>query len=417
MEPLTTTANKWTFIQRIFFFFFFVYFVLFCFPFPFDSFEFSMPVAKPFHNFKNWLIPNVGKYFFGIKTPFEEASEITYWLVHMFSIFLLSLLITAIWTVFDRKRLNYEKLEKWLLLYLRFYLAFVMFTYGMHKVFPMQGGFITVSSLEKPIGMLVPADLHWKFLAYSNAYKIFSGLIEMAGGLLILWRRTATLGALILMGVLSIVVVLNFCFDINMKFPSLHYLLITLIILWKDRQRLVNLFILNRPTVPQVYVPLIRSPKWSRVLSVFLISLVICKLYQKTEINNKHWKSVSAFDKRPLYGIYTTDYFIRGIDTTLPLQSDSLRWKKITIETETYWGPPRVYIHLSTDSIISSQVQIDTIQKTIQFEIMKDSLKLNWSKPDSNHLFFSGKWKHDFIQVMMKKYDLNNYPLHREKFK
>jgi hypothetical protein len=140
----------------------------------------------------------------------------------------------------------------------------------------------------------------------------------------------------------------------------------------------------------------------------------VCRLYQLTERNNANWKRVSNFSQKPLYGTYTTEYFIRGIDTMPALQTDSLRWKKITIET--IWDVPRVYIHLSTDSVISSRAQIDTVQKTIQFEIKKDSLKLNWSSPDSNHLFFSGKWKNDSIKVLMKKYDLNNYPLQREKF-
>ena len=186
MELLATTAYKWTFTQKIFFRFLFTYFVLFFFPFPFDSFEFSRPVAIPFHDFKSWLISIVGKYLFAIKGPLENASEVTYWSVFIFSFFLLSLLITIIWSVLDRKRVNYEKMEQWLLLYLRYYLAFVMFTYSLHKVFPMQGGFISVSVLEKPIGMLEPADLHWTFLAYSDGYRIFTGFIELAGGLLIL---------------------------------------------------------------------------------------------------------------------------------------------------------------------------------------------------------------------------------------
>jgi len=122
---------------------------------------------------------------------------------------------------------------------------------------------------------------------------------------------------------------------------------------------------------------------------------------------------MSVFDKRPLYGMYTTDYFIRGADTIPPLQTDSLRWKKITIDGVLF---QRIYVHLSNDDIISNTVRIDTVQQTIQFQIKKDSLTLNWSRPDSNHLFFSGKWKNDSMKVLMKKYDLNNYPLHREKF-
>ena len=41
---------------------------------------------------------------------------------------------------------------------------------------------------------------------------------------------------------------------------------------------------------------------------------------------------------------------------------------------------------------------------------------MTWSFPDSNHLFLAGNWKGDSIKVMMKKYDLNNYPLHGAKF-
>lgn len=147
---------------------------------------------------------------------------------------------------------------------------------------------------------------------------------------------------------------------------------------------------------------------------MFLITLVVWMLYQHISWNNSNWKRRSTFSQRPLYGIYTTDYFIRGADTTLPLQTDSLRWKKITVAGVV---SPQIYIHLSTDSVMSSPVQIDTVQKTIQFEIKKDTIMMNWSCPDSNYLFFSGKWKNDSIKVMMKKYDLNNYPLYREKFK
>ena len=412
MESLTAATNKWTFTQKIFFRFFFVYFVLYCFPFPFGGFGFTSYEGEPIAHFIDWLSDLTGQYFFGITMEsLDDLPEILSWLIYITCLLLLSFLVTLIWTVLDRKRHNYEKLDQWFMLYLRFFLAFVMLSYGMHKIFPLQGGFITASTLEKPIGMLDPANLQWTFLAYSKAYKIFGGLSEMIGGLLILWRRTATLGTMILMGVLSVVVMLNFCFDIIVKFPSVHYLFIALIILWRDRWRLSNLFILNRPTAPEVYTPFMKSPKWSMLLSIFLTFLVICKLYQTINKNHSDWKRYSTYAQRPLYGMYTTEYFIREADTTLPLQSDSLRWKKITIDSRV---SPLAFIHLSTDSVIRSQAHIDTIQKTIQFEIKKDTIKMTYSLPDLTHLFLVGKWKTDSIKVMMKKYDLNNYPLYRE---
>ena len=417
MEPLITTTNKWTFTQKIFFRFFFVYFVLYCFPFPIVSFQLTQPVTYPFMTFMEWLVPKVGQLFFNWEINNSRfgfrLADGAFGLMYIFINLVLASLIAALWSITDKKRLNYEKLNSWFLLYIRYYLAFGMFEYGMNKIFPGQGGFITASVLERPMGMMDAAALQWKFLAYSNAYKIFAGLGEVLGGILILWRRTATFGAILLAGVLSVVVMLNFCFGIGVKFSSLHYLFITLIVLWNDRKRLLNVLLLNKPTTPVNYTSLIHSPVWSRLFSAFLIVLVVCRLYQLVERNNKYWKQASLFDKKPLYGIYTTDYFIRSTDTTLPLQTDSLRWKKITIDGLLF---PRIYVHLSTDTVISNVVRIDTLQKTIQFEIKKDSLRLSWTCPDSNHLFFSGKWKNDSIKVMMKKYDLNNYPLYREKF-
>ena len=368
--------------------------------------------------FMEWIVPKVGRLFFNWEIENSRfafrLADSAFGVVCLFINLVFALLITLFWSIADRRRVNYEKLNVWFLLYIRYYLAFTLLSYGMNKVFPLQGGFITASVLEKPFGMIDPTELQWKFLAYSNAYKIFTGLGEVIGALLILWRRTATLGAMLLVVVLSIVVMLNFCFGIGVKISSLHYLFIAFLITWNDRKRLLNLFLLNRSAVPVNYTPLIRSFFWSRMFSVFLIFLVVCRLYQLTDRNNTNWKRVSNFSQKPLYGTYITEYFIRGIDTMPALQTDSLRWKKITIET--IWDVPRVYLHLSTDSIISSQAKIDTAQRTIHFEIKRDTLTMTWSLPDSTHLFLVGKWKEDSIKVMMKKYDLNNYPLNREKF-
>jgi hypothetical protein len=418
MEQLTAVANKWTLTEKMLFRFFFVYFVLYCFPFPVITFQFTQPLTYPFMGFMEWLVPKVGILFFNWEIENSRfafrLADSGFGIIYLFINLVLALLITLLWSIADRRRINYERLNEWFLLYIRYYLAFTILEYGINKVIPVQGGFITASVLEKPLGMMNAAMLQWKFLAYSNSYKIFTGLGEVVGALLILWRRTATLGAMLLVAVLSVVVMLNFCFGIGVKISSLHYLFIAFLIIWNDRKRLLNLFLLNRSSAPVIYTPLIRSFFWSRLFTVFLIFLVVCRLYQLTERNNANWKRVSNFSQKPLYGIYTTEYFIRGIDTMPALQTDSLRWKKITIET--IWDVPRVYIHLSTDSVISSRAQIDTVQKTIQFEIKKDSLKLNWSSPDSNRLLFCGQWKNDSIKVMTRKYDLNNYPLHREKF-
>lgn len=55
--------------------------------------------------------------------------------------------------------------------------------------------------------------LLWNFIGASAAYTIFTGVAEVLGGLLLVARRTALLGALVCIGVMSNVVLLNFSYD------------------------------------------------------------------------------------------------------------------------------------------------------------------------------------------------------------
>ena len=80
----------------------------------------------------------------------------------------------------------------------------------------------------------------------STAYQMFAGLAEVLAGLLLLFRRTALLGALLCGGVLANVVLLNFCFDVPVKIYSSHLLLMAVCIIYPDTGRLVSFFLLSR---------------------------------------------------------------------------------------------------------------------------------------------------------------------------
>jgi len=71
--------------------------------------------------------------------------------------------------------------------------------------------------------------------------------------------------------------------------------------------------------------------------------------------------------------------------------------------------------HWHKVAIVSSS---DTIKKIINIRSKADSSEkysLNYFE-NGNNILFRGKWKQDSIEVLMRKYDLNSYLLHREKF-
>ena len=88
--------------------------------------------------------------------------------------------------------------------------------------------------------------LLWTFMGYSGVYSVFAGLGEVIGGVLLFFRRTRLLGALVVAMVMSHVVVLNFAYDVPVKVFSTHLLLIAVLIMTPDRKRLLNFFILNK---------------------------------------------------------------------------------------------------------------------------------------------------------------------------
>ncbi|HEY1871173.1 MAG TPA: hypothetical protein VGG71_08950, partial [Chitinophagaceae bacterium] len=142
----------WKPAKKILFRFFFSYFFLYCFPFPIDGFDFLTPIAQPYYNFVDWLIPLISQNWFHLKAHvafpgFDKVDDSYYGLVFMYLILLISFAATLLWNFIDRKRKNYEKLYQWLRLYLRYFLVAYLFGYGFAKVFPSQFEDITASRL------------------------------------------------------------------------------------------------------------------------------------------------------------------------------------------------------------------------------------------------------------------------------
>jgi hypothetical protein len=108
----------------------------------------------------------------------------------------------------------------------------------MTKVIPSQMPPPRPQTLLQPVGDLSPMGLLWLSMGAAPAYQAFAGAAETLAGLLILWRRTATLGALLAAGVMANVVMLNLCYDVPVKLFSSHLLLIALLLVAPELPRL-----------------------------------------------------------------------------------------------------------------------------------------------------------------------------------
>lgn len=331
-----SAAPRWSLAKRILFRFAFAYLllmsstylVLYFLPIPFGLDE---PYAKLWSFLVGWAGDSV---FHADTSVLPNASgDTTYNYVQVFCFLLLALVATAVWTFLDRRRSNYLRLQEWLRVYVRLALAFWMLDYAAVKVIPAQFPSPPLDRLLQPIGDASPGGLLWTFMGASAAYTIFSGLAELLGGLLLLARRTALLGALVCVAVLTNVVALNFCYDVPVKLFSLQLLVMALFLTLPELGRLANVFVFNRTTEPAEIPPLF-ARQWldrgARVLpSVLVLGFAALQLNQVRLIYNQFVKPAS---RPPLYGIWNVEEFILDGTPRPPLVGDEVRWRRVVFD-------------------------------------------------------------------------------------
>ena len=264
-EPESWTADPtkespdappvWTPAQRVLFRFTFAYLVLYIFPFPVDGDPNGM-----YANLWHKLVPWVGKQVFHVEITVRPngSGDTTYNYVQVFCFAVMAAVAAAAWTLLDRKRTAYPRLDRWLRVYVRFDLAATMITYGSVKVIKSQFPDPHLDRLLQPFGDASPMGLLWTFMGASESYNIFTGAGEILGGLLLTTRRTTLLGSLVCFGLMSHVAMLNFSYDVPVKLFSMHLLAMALFLMAPDLKRLARMFVLNRPVDPVVFRPLTR---------------------------------------------------------------------------------------------------------------------------------------------------------------
>ena len=250
--------------------------------------------------------------------------------LHLFLAFFGSL----VWTLRDHRR-HYRTLRHWLVIGVRYYLGTFLLVYGIIKLFGGQFPFPGLATLLKAYGDSSPMHLVWTFMGYSLPYVVFAGAGETLGGLLLLFRRTATLGALVGAGVMSQVVMLNFAYDVPVKLFSSHLLLMAVGLLCLDRRRLLAVFWQHRAVAPRSLGRAFRGRRWSRLGLVAKTLFIGYFLFQNLQGGFQAYHSYGrGRDKPPLYGIWQVDSFVVDDEQRPPLTTDEERWRHLVVDWE-----------------------------------------------------------------------------------
>lgn len=330
------SVPAWGPVQRALFRFLFSYFVLYNVPFLLNVIPAYGEVLRQSY-METWKVAVswVGQHLFGIEAfhRISGGGDATYTYVLVFCYLILALAATAVWTLLDSRRANYAQLHAWLRAYVRLALAAAMILYGAYKVIPEQFGTPFPSTLLQPIGQSSPMGLLWTFMGASIPYVIFTGAAEMLGGLLLAARRTTLLGALVCIGVLSNVVMLNFSYDVPVKLHSSHLLLMAVFLAAPDLRRLASLFVWDRLVPPGERRQLFASRQGNLAAllfrTAFVLYVTVAALHESYE-NKVQFADVATGHR--LYGVWEVEELaVNGVVRPLPVMDQTL-WRRLVFE-------------------------------------------------------------------------------------
>lgn len=217
----------------------------------------------------------------GVKTVFAFLNSLTGYRPNFYSIpsesgkwglyafaswgvaFLIALVGAALWTFIARKskRKSYNELYYWLRVAVRYRIAIGVIAFGFLKLYPMQMPDPSIANLDTKLGDYNTYKIYWQIVGVSIWYEIVLGLVEIVAGVLLLFRGTAALGAVLVAGVLYNIAHANLAYDGGVHVYSAFFVLLSLFVLVPYVPNLWKLLILQQNVTPNYYYPKLQTKR------------------------------------------------------------------------------------------------------------------------------------------------------------
>jgi hypothetical protein len=320
----------------------------------------------------------------------------------LIGILTLAVLIAALWTTLDRRRTDYAFLNRWLRVYLRYALATAMFSYAFIKVIPTQFGYLTPGELLRPLGQLSRFRMLWDFMAASPGYTIFAGVLELFGALLLFFRGTTLLGAIVLAGALINVIAMDFAFRVGAVTYALSLLIIDFIILAPYAKPLMEILIVQGSgTLPA-------EPSWPRgwwrspVAKAVLILVLALPLIAINVQRRRYFYGAG----NPVYGLFEVASFVRNGHITTPSASDGAAWKRVA--SDPHDGVDAILVQFANGDLRRFDIINDPIRHvwSIRQSDARQSGTLEYRARPDGVVSLSGRLGDDSVDILLRPVDL-----------
>jgi hypothetical protein len=284
-----------------------------------------------------------------------------------------AVVVTIVWSIFDRRARRYDQTYRWFRVFLRFALGSTLLSYGFSKAFPLQMPAPQLTRLLEPYGNFSPMGVLWYSVGASFPYERFVGIVEVVAGGLLFFPRTQLLGSLVALSATLEVFVLNMTYDVPVKLFSFHLVVMSIVLI--------------APYTTHLFSTAFRPRGRNALTTTIQVVLGVWMLWGAYQSGRAGWAARGpGAPKPPLYGIWTIDTMtIDGVER-LPLLTDYDRWRRVIVQ-----APTAISFWRMDDTFFSIGAKVDAAAKTIALTRGTASAgNLTFDQPSPERLVFDG---------------------------
>ena len=408
--PEVAERPRWSAGRRVSFRFAVLYFALYCFTnqvgpgfFPIPKVDIpDLGVLPPARPAVLWTAAHV----FKISTPLvytgSGSGDKTYDWVLVFCVLVAAALGAIVWSVLDRRRVNYSAAYRWFHLFLRFAVGTQMVLYGMVKLVPLQMPFPFLTKLVEPYGNFSPMGVLWYSIGASPAYEMFVGSAELLGGILLFFPRTATLGALVCLADATEIFALNMTYDVPVKLFAAHLIVMSLVLLGPELRRIVRFFFTDGEPGAAARLKLFGGPRANRI-AVWV--QVVYGLLVLAGNGFGAWTSWHTYGggapKSALYGIWSVEEMSKNGEVRAALVTDKERWRRVIFDR-----PSGMTFQRMDDTFAFYAAVVDTKDGTVK--LGNDKMRrgmLRYERAGADQMSLSGDIEGQRVSMRLKLVD------------
>lgn len=299
--------------------------------------------------------------------------------------------LAFVWHKFIKK----TDLHQWFQPVITYYVAHMIATYGAAKILKTQFQ-VPAYILETPVGELDGFWLTWTYFGYSPTFAFILGAVQVAGSILLIFRKTRLLATFILLPILINIDFIDHFYQISplAYYNSLHYTFILIFLMFLDADKLVYAFLSYKE-----YFYFNKKTVLLNLIRVVVIGGAFLHIYMLRR---------SIQPRTALNGVWQIDEITLHNQTIAPSEAtkDSV-WSKLYFEWR--YGVLFKYnpYQFNTKKDLAGQYEVDEARQLAKITLRNpnnkvDSLRLNYQL-SGNSMVMRGIYQEDSLIMKLTK--------------